>query len=389
MIETEHPTLPFPYSRCAHQVNSTNVLAASSALDYPYPNAGSLNIPGGMSRNNNNVGSLYPAGYSMMQPPAATAYPVRNGSVNGQHYCLSTRHPHPSVAHPYNLTNLNDDTFSNYGQAPHYLLPTQDPPMSTYGTQDTSRHWTPIASNRQPGSVGYDSDPSLKYGASGFPYLNASAVASMPENFGMNSLSLSRDVPRHGDRVLPTPRKTSYDTSSNSYPKSGESASYGLRSGVSWNLDTLTNATSQGSVSSSSLSAFGGSLSSVSTSPPTESSQGATTFGYVPLSRSPLHQPLPMAGAKSTQAETARPKGRTILPSRPLPSLYSYEPRIGVKSDSRTDSSLDNTLVNGKRYTRIQEKPLKYNIGDPLPVDPAPLVPAHKSTPVTTQSRPE
>lgn len=324
-----------------------------------------------------------------MQPPGVASYPARNGSVNGQHYSLSSRHSHPSVAHSYNLANLTDDGFDHYTQAPHYLLPAQDTSLSTYGAQDTSRHWTPIASNRQPGGVGYESDPSYKYGASGFPYLNSSAVASIPESFGMNSLSLSRDLPRHGDRILPTPRKTSYETSSNSYQKPGESASYGLKSSMAWNPQTLTYGASQGSVSSTSLSAFSGSLSSVSSSPPTESSQGATTFGYVPLSSSPLHRPLSAAGDRSSLVEMSLPRGRAILPVRSSSNLYSYSTGTGASSDLITDpSSSEPTLINGGRYTRIQEKPVNHNPGDTLPIDKRPpMVPTQNKTAVTTHSR--
>ncbi|KAL8935552.1 MAG: hypothetical protein Q9216_005367 [Gyalolechia sp. 2 TL-2023] len=201
------------------RVNSTSLLAASTALEYPYSNASSTSLPVSMGRSNSGMGSLYSGGFGMMQAPAAVSYPARNGPINGQHYSLTSRHSHPSVANSYNLAHMNDDAFDHYSPAPQYLLPAQDPSMSTYGAQDTSRHWTPIAGNRQSNSVGYESDPSLRYGASGFPYLNSSAVASIPENFGMNSLSLSREVPRHGDRILPTPRKMSYEPSSNSYPK--------------------------------------------------------------------------------------------------------------------------------------------------------------------------
>lgn len=324
------------------------------------------------------MGSLYSGGFGMMQPPGAVSYPARNGSINGQHYSLTSRHSHPSVAHSYNLTHLNDDTFDHYTHAPQYLLPAQDPSMSTYGAQDTSRHWTPIAGNRQSTSVGYENDPSLRYGTSGFPYLNSSAVAAIPENFGMNSLSLSRELPRHGDRILPTPRKMSYEPSSHSYPKSGESASYGLKSSMAWNPQTLTHGTSQGSVSSTSLSAFSGSVSSASSSPPTESGQGATTFGYVPVSSSPLHRPVSAAAKDQSSLAEMRlpPNSRLILPHRSSTNLYSYSTGNGPSSDSTTEpASSEPTLVNGGRYVHIREKPINHDPCNPLPVEqPAPLV---------------
>lgn len=318
-----------------------------------------------------------------MQAPGAASYPARNGSINSQHYSLTSRHSHPSVAHSYNLTHL-DGTFDNYTQAPQYLLPAQDPSMSTYGTQDTSRHWTPIAGNRQSNSVGYESDTSFKYGPSGFPYLNSSAIASIPENnYGMNSLSLSRELPRHGDRILPTPKKMSYEPSSNSYQKSGESASCGLKSSMAWKPQTLTHGTSQGSISSTSLSTFSGSLSSVSSSPPTDSGQGATTFGYVPVSSSPLLRPLSAAAEDQSSIPDMRlPKSRLILPQRSSgSSLYSYSMGNGARSDSGTEpASSEATLINGGRYMHIQEKPITHNPCNPLPVEqPAAVVSKQKT----------
>ncbi|KAL8836631.1 MAG: hypothetical protein Q9170_002854 [Blastenia crenularia] len=275
--------------------------------------------------------------------------------------------------------------------APQYLLPAQDPSTSAsaYGTQATPRHWTPIASNRQSNGLGYDTDPSFKFGPSGFPYLNSSAVVSIPENFGVNSLSLSRDIPRHGDRILPNPRRTSHETSSNSYPKSGESASYGVKSGAAWNPQTLTFGTSPGSISSTSLSAFSGSLSSVAYSSPSKSSQGAGTFGYVPVTSSSLHQPVFAAEQRSNLADVPIPKGRAILPVRPSSSLYSYSTGNGARSGSTTGplSSEPPTLVNGGQYIRIQEKPVKHNPKDPLPVDQPILVPKPVQSTVTTHSQ--
>lgn len=359
------------------RVNSTSLLPASTAIDYPYSTP---SLPASMSRGNSGMSSLYSGGYGMMQAPGAASYPARTGSINGQHYSLTSRHSHPSAAPSYNLTHL-DGTFDNYTQAPQYLLPAQDPSMS-YGTQDTSRHWTPIAGNRQSNSVGYESESSFKYGPSGFPYLNSSAISSIPENYGMNSLSLSRELPRHGDRILPTPRKMSYEPSSNSYQKSGESASYGLKSSIAWPPQTLTHGTSQGSVSSTSLSTFSGSLSSVSSSPPIESGQGATTFGYVPVSSSPLHRPLSAATEdQNTIPEIRLPKTRTILPQHSSYSLYNYSMGSGPRLDMGTEPGpSEATLVNGGRYVHIREKPINHNPCNPLPVEqpkPKTTAPAH------------
>lgn len=350
------------------------------------------------------MSSYFPGGYGTMQPPApypGTSQGARIGSCNGQHYSsLTSRHSQPSVAHTYNYTNLEDNAFDHYAQGPHYLPPTQElqPSMSsTYGTQDISRHWTPIASSRHPAS-GLE-DPSFKYGTSGFPYLNSSAVASVgPDGFGMNSLG--RALPR-GDRVLPNPRRTSVETSG-SYQKSGESASYGFppglgrKSSAAWSPQTLTNGASQGSVSSTSLSAVSGPLSSVSSSPPSEPTQNTTAFGYVPLSSSPLNHSLSVTNApeleslhhtadsRSTFGEIPYPKVRAILPLRSPLSLYSWD-----KTNSTTGSlGSDHTLVSGKQYKSIRQQPIKHTPGEPLPVERAPsLATTQQSTPVTTQSR--
>ena len=337
----------------------------------------------------------------MTQPTGAGSYPTRNGSTNGQYYPPGSRHSHPSALPTCNLGNLNDDMFDHYPPAPHYLLPAQDPQsVPTYSGQDSSRHWTPITSNRHTNFY-YESDPSLRYGASGFPYLNSSAIVGS-EGFGMNSLS--RHLPQHGDRVLPNPRK-SYEASSNSYQKSGESASHGLpmglshKSSVAWSPQTLT--ASHGSMSSSSLSAFSGPLSSVSSSPPTESNQGASTFGYVPLSStSPLHQPLPLsrgseseyasyaAGNRSSLPERPFPKGRTILPHGSGTSLYGYSTSTGAKASTTTDSMhSEHKLVSGRPYIRIHEN-VKLSLGEPLPVDQPPAATANQ-TAVTTHARDE
>ncbi len=364
-----------------------------------------------MSRGNSGMSSYFPGGgYGTMQPPApypATSQGARIGSCNGQHYSsLTSRHSHPSVAHTYNYANIEDNVFDHYAQGSHYLPPNQDlqPSMSTtYGSQDMSRHWTPIASGRHPAS-GLD-DPSFKYGTSGFPYLNSSAVASVgPDGFGMNSLG--RALPRHGDRILPNPRRTSVETS-NSYQKSGESASYGLppglgrKSSAAWSPQTLTNGASQGSVSSSSLSAVTGSLSSVSSSPPTEHCQNTTAFGYVSLSSSPLNHSLSVSRApepeslhhnvehRSSFGEIPYPKTRTLLPMRSSSSLYSWDSGAATKTNSNTDSlGSDHTLVGGKPYRSIRQQPIKHNPGDPLPVErPPSLITTQQSTPVMAQSQ--
>lgn len=363
-----------------------------------------------MSRGSSGMGSFYPAGFGTMQPPASypgNSHGARVGSCNGQNYAsLTSRHSHPTVSHAYNYSGLDDNVFDHYTQAPHYLNPAQDPQpsmSSTYGAQDMSRQWTPIASSRH--SVSGLDDPSFKYGTSGFPYLNSSAVASVgPDGFGMNSLG--RALPRHGDRILPNPRRTSVETS-NSYQKSGESASYGFppglghKSSAAWSPQTLTQGTSQGSVSSTSLSALSGPLSSVSSSPPTEASQNTTAFGYVSLSSSPLnhslsvshaqeHEPMShVAENRSSFGEIPYPKSRTILPMRSSSSLYNWDTGNGTKTGPPTDSlGSEHTLVNGKSYTRIRQQPVKHNPGDPLPVERStPIVPIQSLSAVTTQSR--
>lgn len=366
-----------------------------------------MSLPANMSRGNSGMGSFYPSGSGLTQPPGAASYSGRVASCNGQLYSsLTSRHSHPSVAHTYNYAGLDDNTFEHYAQAPHYLLPAQDlqPSMSsTYTAQDMSRQWTPMASNRQ--AVNGTDDPQFKYGTSGFPYLNSSAVASVgPDGFGMNSLG--RALPR-GDRILPNPRRTSTAPSTDSYQKSGESVSYGLPPGLShkssaaWSPQTLNHGAIQGSISSSSLSALSGPLNSLSPSPQMESSQNTTAFGYVPLSSSPLHQSISMSRApeintinnaadnRSRLTDVPYSKSRTILPMRSSSSLYGWDTGSGTKADPITDTLVSEpTLVNGQKYTRIRQQPIQHNPGDPLPVErPSSIVPTQQSTAVATHSR--
>ncbi|KAI4086242.1 MAG: hypothetical protein LQ344_007706 [Seirophora lacunosa] len=392
------------------RVNSTDVLAtASSNLDYPYPptNSSTLSLPGNMGRANSGMGSLYPGNTGMMQPPVsfpANSHAPRTGSCNGQHYSpLIPRQSHPSVAHTYSYANVDDHMFDHYAQTPQYLLPAQDPQpstLSTYGAQDMSRQWTPIGPSRN--SLGGLDDPSFKYGTSGFPYLNASAVASVgSDGFGMNSIG--RALPRRGDRILPSPRRTSVETSSNSYSKSGESNSYGLppglghKSSAAWSPQAMAYGASQGSISSTSLSALSASISSASSSPPTESSQQTTTFGYIPMTSSPLNHSLTVshltesestshtAEKRSNFEEIPYRKNRSILPF----NRYAWDTAHGSKTRLTTNpSASEHPLVNGELYARPELQPMKHHPGDPLPIEPAPAISqTPPSTAVTAPSR--
>ncbi|KAI4286839.1 MAG: hypothetical protein L6R35_003906 [Caloplaca aegaea] len=394
------------------RVNSTDVLPTTNGtIDVSYfPNNNAVSLPGNTGRTNGGMGSMYPNSNGMMHPPASfsgNSHANRNGSCNGQHYSpLISRHAHPSVAHTYNFSNADDHMFDHYAQAPHYLLPAQDlqaSMSSTYGVQDMSRQWTPIAGGRN--SLGGLDDPSFKYGTSGFPYLNSSAVASAgSEGFGMNSIG--RALPRRGDRILPSPRRTSVETSGNSYPKSGESTSYGPppglghKSSAAWSPQTLTYGASQGSISSTSLSAPSASISSVSSSPPSESSQHTTSFGYIHMSGSPVDRSLtvargpesePMSHAaesRSSFREAPFPKNRNILPMHSS-NRYAWDTVNGTKTNSITDSlGSGNTLVSGLTYSPPKLQPMKYHPGKPLPVEREPaILPKLESAPVTTPSR--
>ncbi|KAL8735358.1 MAG: hypothetical protein Q9166_000903 [cf. Caloplaca sp. 2 TL-2023] len=329
---------------------------------------------------------------------------------------MSSRHSHPSMANSYNYTGLSDDLYEHYSQAPQYLLPAQDPQTSTatYATHEMNRQWMPIANNRSSG-LSFEHDASYKYGTSNFPYINSSVPAMGPHDSLFPEMgSLSKGLPQHRDRTLPNPQRPSMEPS-NSYQKSGEFASYGPSSGlrhkssVAWSPQTLTHEGSQGSISSTSLSAFSGSVSgpvgSVSTSPPTEcSKQTTTSFGYVPLASSPLQQAISLSDAPEPEqtkqtthkyrnlAQMNTSNGHTILPHRGVSSasLYGYTMGTGAKNGSATSSSSsDHTLITGQPYERIRQPPVKYNPSEPLPNDPPPpaIAPAPKAAVAASRSR--
>lgn len=359
-----------------------------------------------------------------MQPSTVTysVSPQRNGSMNGQYPSVASRQSHPSIANGYNYGNLNDDMFENYAQTPSYMLPTQGPQASAaaYATQEMSRQWTPIANNRASG-LGFEHDPSYRHGASNFPYVNSSSTpASGPHDSLFRDLdSLPRGLPRHRDRTLPNPTKrasTSLEAGSNSYRKSGEFASYGPspglshKSSVALSPQTLTNEGSQGSLSSTSPSAFSGSVSgpvgSVSASPPAElHTQPTTAFGYVPLSSSPLHQAVSNSRAPELEslshpaekqhraiAQMPPSAGQMSLPHRASvgPNRYGYTNSPRSKNHSTIgDSSSDHTLVTGQPYQHLHQPRISHNGLDPLPLDdqPRPIAPAPKTAITTGQSR--
>lgn len=392
------------------QVNSTNILAPTTTIEFPY------SLPPAVSRGSTGVGSSYSDGYASMQPPcglpfSGSSHGVRNGSTNGYQYpSMTARHSHPSIAHGY---SYNDDLFDQYAQAPGYLLPAQDPQAAipSYGAHETPRGWTPTSSSKHlAGNWGYEGDPALKYGPSNFGHLNSTATAAIGADSSsflpMNSLS--KGLPQHGNRILPHPRKASMDPSSNSYQKSGESASYsqpsGLsqRSSVAYSPQTLIHGGSQGSVSSNTLSEYSGPVSSASSSPPMDCIH-STAFGYqVPLSTS-QHQPvLPVSCASEPgptihASDTRRslgsigmPTGRIDMPIYASRKSYSHCTDHAAKSDSTTDSSSsdDGKLINGRVYKQIREKPINYCSDVPLPTErPPPMIATHKPVLPTPLSR--
>ncbi|KAL8671491.1 MAG: hypothetical protein Q9168_004005 [Polycauliona sp. 1 TL-2023] len=349
----------------------------------------------------------------------------------------------------YNDGSLNDEILDHFTRAPNYMLPAQDQTSGTaYSTHDMPRQWTPMANPHRPSTLSFEHDPSYKYASpSNFPYVNSSSTTGMGPNDSLfpEMNSLSRGLPQHRDRTLPNPKRTSVslEAGSNPYQNSGEFSSYGPppslshKSSVAWSPQTQTpRGGSQGSVSSTSLSAFSGSVNGsvngsisgpvaggggVSTSPPTDcSNQSSTTaFGYVPLSHSPLHQavsvsrPLtetdpgvhPTTGHKyrnlaqmpAIPAIPAMPPmpsyslGQTNLAYRGPPAAHHYgysmanhNPTVVAES-----SSSDYTLVNGEPYRRLQQPPVKHNPLEPLPLDKPPPVSItpKAATATTAQSR--
>ncbi|KAL8681337.1 MAG: hypothetical protein Q9186_002546 [Xanthomendoza sp. 1 TL-2023] len=413
-----------PRRRIGLAVNSFN--APNAPLEYPYSNPSTLSLPVTIPRSNTNGTGYYSGDYGMMQPSVApySGSSHRGASMNSQQYSsMSSRHSHPSIANAYNFGSLNEDMFEHYTQTPNYMLPAQDPQVSTtaYAGQEMPRQWTPITSNRL-SSLSFEHDSSYKFGSSNFPYINSSSTPAIGPHdslFEMNSLS--KGLPQHRDRTLPNPTKrasTSLEAGSNSYQKPGEFASYGPspglghRSSVAWSPQTVAHEGSQGSVSSTSLSAFTGSVSgpvgSVSASPPADlHAQPISTFSYVPLSSSPLHQavsvsrPSDMEPSLNQPAEKKHrpiaqmpfPAGQISLPHRASTgaSMYGYTMGSGPnKMQSATESSSsDHTLITGQPYQRIHQPPVNHNGQDPLPLDdqPRPIAPAPRKAITNGQSR--
>ncbi|KAL9592800.1 MAG: hypothetical protein Q9179_006356 [Wetmoreana sp. 5 TL-2023] len=181
-----------------------------------------------MSRSDNGVGLSYTGGYGSMQPPGALPFSGsfhRNGSMHGHQYpSMASRHSHPSIGSGYSYGSVNDDDFGQYSQAPQYMLPGQDPQtsLSSYSAHETSRGWTPMSNGKPPPNIlGLEHDPAFKYGPSHFSHMNSSTIAPVGTDDAlfppMNSMA--RHLPQHGSRILPSPRKTSLDPSSNSYQK--------------------------------------------------------------------------------------------------------------------------------------------------------------------------
>ncbi|KAL8808440.1 MAG: hypothetical protein Q9200_004255 [Gallowayella weberi] len=336
---------------------------------------------------------------------------------------MTSRHSHPSITNGYNYGSMNEDIFEQYSQTPNYMLPAQDPQvsMTAYASHEMSRQWTPIANNR-PSSLSFEHDSQYnKYGASNFPYINSSSTNAIGPHDSLFSEvnSLSKGLPRHRDRTLPNPTKrvsTSLEAGSNAYQKSGEFASYGPspglshRSSVAWSPLTVAQDGSQGSVSSTSLSAFSGSVSgpvgSVSASPPADlHAQPSGTFGYMSLSSSPLHQALSVSRPPETEplnqltekrhrpiAQMPLPAGQINLPHRAstTASLYGYTMGSGTKAQTTTEtSSSDHTLITGQPYQRLHQPPVSHNGHDPLPLDdqPRPIAPAPKKAVTNGPSR--
>lgn len=207
-----------------------------------------------------------------------------------------------SLSGSYGIS-FNEEVFDQYSsQQPHYFLHPQEPqnPASGYSSHDLARQWVPIAGNSRPSNstLGFEHDSS-RYGSSNFPYINSSAMATMPSEGPFPAMGpLARSLPRHsssGNRTLPNPTKRlSMDNHPSTYiARSGESASHGLlphsshKSGLPWAPEIATQCGSQESVSSASLSTVNGSdpVSSTASSSP-DHHQHRTTFGYTQLSSS-------------------------------------------------------------------------------------------------------
>ncbi|KAL8847680.1 MAG: hypothetical protein Q9221_007282 [Calogaya cf. arnoldii] len=363
-----------------------------------------------IARSNGGTNPFSAGDYGMVQS-AYSSNPHRGVPVS--YPSMNSRHSNSSMATGYNDGTLDDEIFEHY--APNYILPPQDQSSTTaYSTHDLPRQWTPITNNR-PSTLSFEHDASYRYTPSNFPYINSSSTPAVGPNDSLfpEMNSLSRGLPQHRDRTLPNPTRTSMslEAGSNSYQNSGEFNSYGPppglshKSSVAWSPQTRGG--SQGSVSSTSLSAFSGSVNgsvngsvsgpvggSVSSSPPAECSNQTTTtttFGYAPLSHSPLHQadsisrPSEIEHVNSTTGNKYRSLAQmppmpyslsqTSLAYRGPPATWNYGYSMpSQKSNTMTEtSSSDHTLVNGEQYHRIRQPPVKHNPLEPLPLDKAPV----------------
>lgn len=313
-----------------------------------------------------------------------------NGSAN--HSWVSA--PARQVFRPCFGANYSEDYIEPYNmQSPQYLLPGQDAQVSgvTYGTQDLSRNWTPMAITGRTSQNGsfLDQDVHPRYGTSTFPYLNspASAVtadASSVSFPAMGSLVTSLPVPSsNADRILPTPTPknvpvnstnnglqmvsdtNSYASQGNSYKASGPWAAESGTTGGTQNSTATTIAVDTSSVT--------GASGHKSPSPPPSSQE--TSFGYIPISHSPPAINAITSSEYSTNSVTPTAtrgmdgygtsahsvlsglSGDTLMPSHSSsPNLYSYTVGSNTRRGSNADTATsDGTLVSGQPYTRLRQ----------------------------------
>lgn len=305
-------------------MNSTDAyLSPVPPAEYPYTVPSSESTPG-LSRTSgalgsgaSNVGAVSSTtGYSYPSPPFRV--PSLNGAVVSS---APSRNYHQALSGPYGIS-FNEDVFDQYGsQQSHYLLHPQEPQntASGYSSHDVARQWIPIAGNSRPSNptLGFEHDSS-RYGSSNFPYVNSSAMASIPSEGPFPAMGpLARSLPRHsssGNRTLPNPTKRlSMDSHPQTYiTHSGESTSHGLpphlvhKPGLPWAPEIAAHCGSQESVSSASLSTVNSSdpVSSTASSSP-DHHQRRTTFGYPQLSDGPPNDLMTGASEmSSTRAAT-------------------------------------------------------------------------------------
>ncbi|KAL9045592.1 MAG: hypothetical protein Q9214_001391 [Letrouitia sp. 1 TL-2023] len=294
-----------PRRRIGLAVNSTDAfLSPVPTVEYPYTVPSSEPTPG-LSRTSGALGSAA-TNLGAVSSTAGYPYPsqsFRTPSLNSAVVSSApSRNFHQSLSGSYGIS-FNEDAFDQYGsQQPHYLLHPQEAQNSAsgYSSQDLARQWVPIAGNSRSSNptLGFEHESS-RYGSSNFPYINSSAMATMPSEGPFPAMGpLARSLPRHsssGNRKLPNPtRRLSIDSHPNTYmTSSGESTSHGLpphfgyKSSLPWPPEIATQCGSQDLVSSASLSTVNGSdpVSSTASSSP-DHHQRRTTFGYTQLSSS-------------------------------------------------------------------------------------------------------